>query len=332
MKDYPLISIIVPIYNSEKTIMRCIESIISQSYKNFEILLIDDGSTDNSFKICTSYSQKDKRIKSFHKKNEGVSSSRNYGLNIAQGEYITFIDSDDYVLEHYLEHLLSKDSDLVICGFKDMPNPNGNETYLDEGIYNNKTIIGKFLSKEINSMLFKSVWCKLFKSEIIYSNKLTFNTNLFLGEDSIFVLQYLCFCTSISTIPNVDYMYYIPTSIKKYTLNHENYRFSITIKVKYYNILEHKFNIQNKYYIETELYLLTGRLFMNELQKRYSFSGFNDFSKTFCMPEIKELNTNHGGRLFRLCVYLIQKHHLKSAFLTLRFIYPIILSIKKRDL
>lgn len=331
MKNFPLVSIIVPIYNSEKTLIRCIESILVQSYKNFEVLLIDDGSTDNSFKICTSYTQKDKRLKAYHIKNGGVSSARNYGLKIAQGEYITFIDSDDYILDHYLEHLLSKNSDLVICGFKDMPMPNGNEIYLEENTYNDKTI-GSLLTKELNSMLFKSVWSKLFKSEIIHSQRLAFNTKLFLGEDSIFVLQYLYYCTSISTIPNVDYMYYIPTSIKKYILSHEDYRFSVKIKMKYYNILKQKFNISNNHYIETELYLLTGRLFMKELQQKYSLSGFKDFSKTFCISEIKKLNITQGGRLFKFCIYLIQKKHLKLSFLILRFIYPIIISIKKRDL
>lgn len=103
-----LISLIIPVYNVEKYLVECIESIINQTYDNLEILLIDDGSTDNSGKICDKYTQKDKRIKVIHKENGGVSSARNLGLDIAQGEYIAFIDSDDRVNEAYIEKLYEK--------------------------------------------------------------------------------------------------------------------------------------------------------------------------------------------------------------------------------
>lgn len=93
----PLISIIVPVYNSEKTLNRCIDSILSQTFHDWELLLIDDGSTDCSGEICDEYAIKDKRVKVFHKGNGGVSSARNVGLNNAKGEWITFIDSDDEI-------------------------------------------------------------------------------------------------------------------------------------------------------------------------------------------------------------------------------------------
>ncbi len=100
-----LISVIVPIYNVEPYLKRCIDSIINQTYKTIEIILVDDGSTDNSSKICDEYKNKDKRIKVIHKKNGGLSSARNRGLDIAKGKYITFIDSDDYVDNDYIEYL-----------------------------------------------------------------------------------------------------------------------------------------------------------------------------------------------------------------------------------
>ena len=93
----PTISIIVPVYNTEQYLNRCIDSILSQSFTNFELLLIDDGSTDKSGDICDEYARKDERIKVFHKKNGGVSSARNMGLDFARGEWITFVDSDDYI-------------------------------------------------------------------------------------------------------------------------------------------------------------------------------------------------------------------------------------------
>ena len=116
-----LISIIVPIYNVEKYINQCLDSIINQTYKNLEIILVDDGSPDNCGKICDEYAIKDNRIKVIHKENGGLSSARNAGLDVASGEYISFIDSDDYVAENFIEKLygLCKENDAEIaeCGF-----------------------------------------------------------------------------------------------------------------------------------------------------------------------------------------------------------------------
>ena len=101
-----LISVIVPIYKSEKYLEKCIESIIGQTYKNIEIILVDDGSEDRCGEICDAYSLKDNRIKVIHKKNGGISDARNAGLDIATGEYIGFVDSDDYIANDMLETLL----------------------------------------------------------------------------------------------------------------------------------------------------------------------------------------------------------------------------------
>lgn len=93
----PLISVIVPVYNVEKFLSRCLNSILAQTYNNLEVILVDDGSTDNSGKICDDYALKDKRIRVIHKQNGGVSSARNMALSVAKGEYIGFVDSDDYI-------------------------------------------------------------------------------------------------------------------------------------------------------------------------------------------------------------------------------------------
>ena len=116
-----LITIIVPIYNVEKYLRECIESICRQTYRNIEIILINDGSNDNSAKICDEYKEKDSRIKVIHKENGGVSSARNKGLEIAKGAYITFVDGDDYIDEKYCEKLLKNlkenNVECVLCGF-----------------------------------------------------------------------------------------------------------------------------------------------------------------------------------------------------------------------
>lgn len=101
----PLISVVIPVYNVENYLRKCIDSVLSQTYNNFEVILVDDGSTDNSGNICDEYASKDSRIKAFHKNNGGLSDARNYGVEHSDAELITFIDSDDYVTEDYIEYL-----------------------------------------------------------------------------------------------------------------------------------------------------------------------------------------------------------------------------------
>ena len=109
-----MLSIIVPVYNVEKYIGKCIESIVNQTYKDLEIILVDDGSTDNSGKICDEWARKDKRIKVIHKKNGGLSDARNAGLDICTGDYIGFVDSDDYIELNMYEDLLIQMMTLIL--------------------------------------------------------------------------------------------------------------------------------------------------------------------------------------------------------------------------
>lgn len=123
-----LITIIIPIYNVEKYIHKCIDSIINQTYKNLEIILVDDGSPDNCGKICDEYAKKDRRIKVIHKENGGISDARNFALDIFKGEYVAFLDSDDYVSTDYIEYmytlLRNNDSTMSICGVQVVNNSN----------------------------------------------------------------------------------------------------------------------------------------------------------------------------------------------------------------
>lgn len=112
----PVVSIIVPVYNAEKTLKRCVNSIINQLYKDWELLLVDDGSTDDSSIICDEYAQQDRRIRVFHKQNGGVSSARNVGLDNAIGEWVTFIDSDDWIEKRMLNIFnIVSNVDLICC-------------------------------------------------------------------------------------------------------------------------------------------------------------------------------------------------------------------------
>lgn len=148
------ISIIVPIYKVEIYLRKCVDSIVNQTYKNIEILLIDDGSPDNCGIICDEYAKKDERIKVIHKKNGGLSDARNYGIEASSGDYIMFVDSDDYISKDMCEILLKKalenNADIVSCNFKEIYIDNFEEEINKQSIkksleiYTNLEVIYKY--------------------------------------------------------------------------------------------------------------------------------------------------------------------------------------------
>lgn len=194
-----MISVIVPIYNAEKYLHRCIKRILAQDYTDYELLLIDDGSTDNSGTICDEYAIKDNRIRVFHKENGGVSSARNWGLDKAIGEYIMFVDSDDYMLPGMLEVMLStlesKKADLVVCGTTETGG--GYWRPIADVDYSINQLKENFVSL-LHTELLSPPWNKIYKKEIIGSNR--FCEDISFGEDLLFNIQYLKKCENISFI------------------------------------------------------------------------------------------------------------------------------------
>lgn len=208
--DKPLITIIIPVYKVENYLKRCLNSVIRQDYSNLEILLIDDGSPDKSGEICDLFAQKDSRIVVVHKKNGGVSSARNKGIEIAKGEYICFLDADDYLRSNYVssmfEAIESKKSDLVVATSYNRMFTKCVHEYVDEkniifdDFQNNTTDI--FLDYHLNSP-----WCKFFKRNIIRNNDIFFLEKIGWGEDRCFVFDYLKYCKKISFINKEIYVY-----------------------------------------------------------------------------------------------------------------------------
>lgn len=180
-----IVSVIIPVYNLQKYISRCIESIINQTYSNIEIIIIDDGSKDNSYKICCNYYQNDNRIKLFKNPSKGVSSARNIGIRNAVGSYICFVDGDDYIEETMIENLVKwikeSKSDIAICGTKDI-DENGKliKTCLEKEIriYSRE----EFLKGILIGHPFTCVsWGKIYKSEIVKKN--LFDESIYIAED-----------------------------------------------------------------------------------------------------------------------------------------------------
>lgn len=213
-----MITIIVPIYNAEKSLHRCIDSILSQTFQDWELLLIDDGSTDISAEICDEYAAKDQRIKVFHKKNSGVSSARNIGLDNVKGEWITFVDADDFVKEPYLIHLLEhsqKQVDLVIS-YAEIHNGNDikKESYPSK-LVDDTNFESIFIENDMH--WHTSPWSKLYKRCIIEEHHLRFCEGMHIGEDAVFLYSYMLYSNKIYISPDTDYCYfaYIPGSLTK---------------------------------------------------------------------------------------------------------------------
>lgn len=203
----PLISIIVPVYNTEKYLDQCIQSVLAQTYTNWELLLIDDGSTDSSGAICDKYAGEDNRIRVFHKANGGVSSARNLGLDNAKGEWITFIDADDSVKPEYLSNLLKHThtgADLIFS-YAEFHYANGGthkESYPERTISNENFYIA-FTEHDLE--WHTSPWSKLFKADLC--SNLRFILQMPIGEDLVFLYSYLLKCDRIYFSGDTDYCY-----------------------------------------------------------------------------------------------------------------------------
>ena len=200
----PTITVIVPVYNTEKYLYRCIDSILAQTFTNFELLLIDDGSNDASGQICDEYTTKDNRVRVFHKKNGGVSSARNLGLDNAIGKYIMFVDSDDYMMPGMLEVMLSalesKKADLVVCGT--METGGGYWRPVADVDYSINQLNDHFVTL-LHTELLSPPWNKILKKKII--GNIRFSEDISFGEDLLFNIQYLKKCETISFIKEAPF-------------------------------------------------------------------------------------------------------------------------------
>ncbi|MBC5624027.1 glycosyltransferase family 2 protein [Clostridium sp. NSJ-49] len=247
MINNKLISIIIPVYNSEKYIKKCIESIINQSYSYIEIILVDDGSKDKSGEICDYYAKNDKRIAVIHKKNEGAHIARNIGISVANGEYISFVDSDDWICENYIltliENMVDCKADLIVCNYK--------EVFINEISINygeNREVKSRLLDMDVEmdkdffvNGLVHPCWGKLYKTNIIKNNNILFK-DLKLSEDTVFNLCYLKFCKYIKVLQDELYFY-----------AHYDRHSSIT-KIAYKDIFENYLIVHEKFLEYTKCY------------------------------------------------------------------------------
>lgn len=201
-----MISIIIPVYNAEKYLEKCFSSILNQTYDNFEVICVDDGSIDNSKAICNEWCLKDSRFRYVYQDNEGVSVARNAGVEKAKGEYICFVDADDYIDEHYLEYLLEiiDNHDAVIC-----------DLTRDDGLGEKGSVKEENPQKLIRDVIFERIkhpglYCFLYKASIINSYGIRFTEGCIKNEDTEFYIRYLAACKKTIAITSYVGYYYRP--------------------------------------------------------------------------------------------------------------------------
>lgn len=230
------VSIIVPIYNAQKYIDVCLESIIKQTYQDFELILVDDGSQDASGRICDLYAKKDQRITVYHRENHGVSASRNFGLAHARGKYVLFVDADDSIEPDMLKRCIGladeNKADLVICSFRYYMRDENNRMvenslacdFCGEG----REIFNLWFTTLVEKEILNPPWNKLIKKELLDNNRIQFNEEFSICEDMTFSTQLLAASRKTVLTGDMLYNYYIRSSGTLVFRFHDNYFEALT--------------------------------------------------------------------------------------------------------
>lgn len=281
------ISILMPVYNSQEYLKNTVQDVINQSYKEWELILVDDGSKDNSKNICIELQKIDNRIRFINKENTGVSDTRNIALDNAKGKYIAFIDSDDSVHKDYLKILLSSieksKGQLAVCGFKERKSStNGQIEELSRVFYPKEVIAMKDMKDLImdfgNSGLLNPLWNKLYSREIIEENNIRFKEDIETGEDFIFNLQYFRIIKKIC-FSKKELYYYIRRNNNSITYQYIDNMYEKGLEI--HSLLEAFLKDMN-FYDSKNKYILYGNHLMGV------FSAFLNLFHKDCKLSLKE--------------------------------------------
>lgn len=303
-----MISVIVPVYNVEKYLRKCLDSIINQTYNDWELILVDDGSKDASREICDEYSQNDSRIKVFHKPNGGVSSARNIGIENACGEWIAFVDADDWLDPQYLLSLVNvKGAEMIVCGYK-----------VDEDIIHDITRDDFVIdtqncdySQNYFNETFFFPWRRLYRRDIVQKYSIRFEEKLKLSEDTCFICEYLLYCNKIAYIKDSYYHHRSEVALGKYQLSCESFLFyTNALNISFARLLEEKGLNTDKIY--------------NDFKKIF-FAYYYDYLKQISNKTDFVIQTEHWNKN-NVFPYLnsLFNSRIKSIFITYMIKFPLL--------
>lgn len=285
-ENNPLITVIVPVYKVEKYLNRCVDSILAQTYTNFECILVDDGSPDNSPVICDEYAKKDNRVRVIHKVNGGVSSARNAGLDVAKGEWVCFVDSDDWVEREYLEKMErvggKNNCDLVVCGINEQLKSGKfikrsyfSKNYLCKSHSEVLKIFCFLRKKPENVSSLHSPFNKLYKSSLL--NGVRFRTDIKMGEDYLFNLAYFDTDGSMFLLSDCLYNYCFNESSATNVITEKNFFDNLTIVEETYRFYEK--NALKKTSADDFAAIMTNWAAVACVKGKYDLKNFVYFSK-----------------------------------------------------
>lgn len=286
-------SVIVPVYNAEKYLDECISSICNQSFFDIEIILINDGSRDGSIDICNAWKQKDGRIVLIDKKNEGVSATRNRGVEIASSEYITFVDSDDIISVDYCEKLynfMADDTDIVVCGLmkmvgdKEIPISHR----IKDGVYNSEELYPILIDDgTMSGFTMHSPCAVLYRKKIIDEQGIRFNTEVKYNEDGLFNTEYIFNSTGKISVNFESRIYYYRTNDASATrtldVMGESYRYAMNV---IHNVLKEYIDDNDSRCVKKQLFLRKGTIILQQLV--YLAKEKNDYSSFLTLIKSKD--------------------------------------------
>jgi|GEM_PF-620422 len=338
MPDNIDISVIVPIYNADKYLTRCLDSIINQTYKNMEIILVNDGSTDTSRDIIEEYEKKDERIVAVHKPNGGESSARNMGLDTAKGRYIAFVDSDDYIYPDMYTSLISvtmdNSADLTFCDIMWQSQKGSEQIGLPEftaTLFHDNEINEKLFINITHNRLLRATWNKLYTRDIITANNIRFAENIVYGPDFIFNIEYLWYVHTLYYLDRPLYHYdnttagTSKTSISNILLSGKMVNDNLTVLAERRGITSKKYKIQS---IGEFIFFARVQLRMNLNNCAY-ISVSEQYDKLKAIVYDKDFRagiTRDPGVLF--LVFLNKNFTCKLIILAVVFRFPGILLLK----
>lgn len=315
-KDLKLVSVIVPVYNADNYFGNCVESIINQTYKNIEIILVDDESKDNAGKMCDEYAKKDDRIIVIHKKNGGASSTRNVGLKKAKGEIVCFVDCDDYLelnmIEVMVDEMNKNDSDIVVCKFffKD-----GDKLIPNEGDTSDVKIGLDYMKYILNGNISDiSVWSKIFKKSVL--EDIWFDETIAIYEDFLFLFKVLEKNVKITYIDNFFYYYVKRPDSAMNTLN-------VVKRIKNYKVLVEIYGMAKKYNLKVkweylciifERYMRYSRYlkYYDKILEQASKELYHNIIKNKEVPLKNKIRAFLIMRFSKLTCFLLNKKYVKS--------------------
>lgn len=321
MNFIPLVSVIVPAYNSSKYIEDCVQSVLNQTFKDFELIIINDGSTDNTLEIINNLSKTDNRIKIFSQKNSGVSSARNLGLKKAKGKYITFLDSDDTLVDTALSSLISEindNVDFVICSLREIHFSTVDLPFNRKIFINKEQIKNNFI--EISPNIIKPC-ANLYRKSIIDDYNITFPSDIPFGEDHIFNLEYLKYTEKAVVISDkivYNYMILHSNTCSAYNENMNTFEKIIYLKIaEFFGGID---NIPKKYhnhyvgcYVNGCIeYYISQTSFKNAVLKvKETFYLFEDLLNSEIINALfnnKQQNLINSNKFKQFVLYFILKH------------------------